>query len=78
MLKREKPTTVILGEGGVLVFLVLLYETVFILRMWALSSDNLCIMQRKTLQAIMQYFIKKFDSLWWQFSFSVSQVEIEG
>lgn len=59
-------------------FLVLLYETVFILRMWALSSDNLCIMQMNTLQAIMPSFIKKFASLWRWFSFSASWVETEG
>lgn len=61
-----------------MVFSILLYETVFILRMWASSSDNLGIMQRKTLQGIIQFFISKFAALSWQFSFRASWVGREG
>lgn len=63
---------------GFVLFTVFLCGTVFILRMWALSSDNLCIMQRKTLQGIILSFIKKFAALSWQFSFSASWVGREG
>lgn len=78
MIVYSKKTKTILFCLRICVVLCLLNETVFILRMWALPSDNLCIMQRKTLQGIIRSFIIKFAALSWQFSFSASWVGREG